>query len=59
MKIIKKNQSEMKDTLNEMNNLQGINSSIDEVKNQISNLEDKEAKKHPIRTVKIKKNFRK
>ena len=35
----------MKDTLTEMNNnLQGINSRVDEAKNQISNLEYKEAK---------------
>ena len=33
----------MKDTLTEMNNnLQGINSRVDEAKNQISNLEQKE-----------------
>ena len=45
METIKKNQSEMKDTLNEMkNNLQGINSRVDEAKNQISNLEYKKAK---------------
>ena len=42
---IKKIQSEMKDTLTETkNNLQGNNSRVDEGKNQISNLEDKEAK---------------
>ena len=36
----------MKDTLIEIkNNLQGINSGVNEVKNQISNLEYKEAKK--------------
>ena len=39
-----KNQSKMKDRLNEMNNLQGINSRVDEAENQISNLEHKEAK---------------
>ena len=40
----KKDQSEMKDTLIEMNNLQGINSTVHEAKNQISNLEYKKAK---------------
>ena len=45
MKTIKKNQSEMKDTLTEMkNNSQVINSRVDEAKNQNSNLECKEAK---------------
>ena len=37
-------QSEMKETLIDMNNLQGINSSVDEAENQISDLEHKEAK---------------
>ena len=37
-------QSEMKDTLIEMNNLQGNNSSVDEAKNPIHGLEHKEAK---------------
>ena len=42
---IKKIQSEMKDTLIEIkNNLQGINSRVDEAENQISNLEYKAAK---------------
>ena len=42
---IKKIQSEMMYTLNEMkNNLQGINSRVDEAKNQISDLEYKEPK---------------
>ena len=41
----KKNQSDMKDTLVEIKNiLQEINSTAYEAKNQISNLEDKEAK---------------
>ena len=41
---IKKDQSEMKDTLIEIkNNLQGINSIVDKADNQISNLEYKEA----------------
>ena len=45
MKIIKKNQSEMKDTLTKMkNSVQGINSRVDKAKNQISDLEYKEAK---------------
>ena len=44
-KIIKKKQSEMKDIATEMkNNLWEINSREDEAKNQISNLEYKEAK---------------
>ena len=34
----------MKGSLTEMNNLQGINSSVDEAENQISNLGYKEAK---------------
>ena len=47
----KKIQSEMKDTLIEiMNNLQEKNSRVDEAKNQINDLEHKEAKKQPIRT---------
>ena len=42
---IKKNQPEMKDTPTEMHdNLQGINSRVDEAKIQISGLEYKEAK---------------
>ena len=42
---IKKIQSEMKDTLNEMkNSLQGNNSRVDEAENQINDLEHKEAK---------------
>ena len=42
---IKKIQSEMKDILIEIkNNLQGINSRVDEAKNQINDLEYKEAK---------------
>ena len=54
---IKMIQSEMKDTLTEIkNNLQGNNSRVDEAKNQIIDLELKEAKKQPIRTRKKKKN---
>ena len=42
---IKKIQSEMKDTLTEIqNNLQGNNSRVDEAKNLINDLEHKEAK---------------
>ena len=42
---IKKIQSEMKDTLIEIKkNLQGVNSRVDEAKNQINGLEHKEAK---------------
>ena len=45
MEAINKNQSEMKETLIKIkNNLQGINSRIDEAENQISNLVCKEAK---------------
>ena len=50
---IKKDQSEMKDTLTKMkNNLQETNSKLDEAKNQISNLEYKEAIKYSIRKAK-------
>ena len=50
LNTIKKIQSEMKDTLIEIkNNLQGNNSRADEAKNQINDLEHKEAKKQPIR----------
>ena len=49
METIKKNQSEMKDTLTEIkNNLQGVNSRVKEAKNQNSDLEYKEAK-YPIK----------
>ena len=42
---IKETQAEMKDILTEIkNNLQGINSRVDEAKNQISDLEHKEEK---------------
>ena len=41
---IKKNHSEMKDTLTERNDLQKINSRVDETKDQIRDLEYKEAK---------------
>ena len=41
---IKKIQSETKDTLIEMNNLQQNNSRVDEFKNQINDLEHREAK---------------
>ena len=39
---IKKMQSEMKDTLIKMNNLQGNSSRLDEAENQINDLEYKE-----------------
>ena len=45
IEIIKNNQSEMKNTRIEMkNNLQGINSGVDEAKDKIRDLEYKEAK---------------
>ena len=56
---IKKTQSETKDTLIEIkNNLQG-NNSMDEAKNQINDLEHKEAKKQSHRTIRRKKNLNK
>ena len=52
---IKKIRSETKDILIEIkNNLQGNNSRVDDVKNQINDLEHKEAKKQPIRTIRRK-----
>ena len=49
----------MKDTLTEMkNNLQGLNSRVYEIKNHMSDLEHKEAKKK-IRKAKRKKNSKK
>ena len=57
---IKKIQSEMKVTLTETkNNLQGNNHRVDEAENQMKDLEDKEAKKTPIRTTRRKKNAKK
>ena len=54
---IKKIQSEVKDTLLEIkNNLQGNNSRVDEVENQINDLEHKATKKQPIGTTRRKKN---
>ena len=54
---IKKIQSEMRDTLIIIKtNLQGNNSRVDEVKNQISDLEYTEAKKQPIRSARSKKS---
>ena len=41
---IKMIQSEMKDTLIEINNLQGNNSRVDEAESQFNDLEQKEAK---------------
>ena len=56
LNCIKKIQSEMKDKLIEIkNSLQGNNSRVDEAKNQINDLEHKEAKK-TIRTTRRKKN---
>ena len=56
METIKKNQSDMKNALNEMkNNLQGINSEINKAKNQICNLEYKE-EKTPNQNRRKKKN---
>ena len=59
LKTIKKIQSETKDTLIEMNNLQGNNSRVDEASNQTNDVEHKEAKKQPTGTTRRKKNFRK
>ena len=54
---IKKNKSEMKGTLTKTKKkFQRINSRVDEVKNKISNLEYKKAKKHPIRTTEQKES---
>ena len=51
LKSIKRIQSEMKDSLTEIkSNLQGNSSKVDEAKNQINDLEHKEAKKQPFRT---------
>ena len=60
MEAISKNQSEMKETLIKIkNNLQGINSRIDEAENQINDLEHKEEKKHSIRTARGRKELKK
>ena len=58
---IKNIQSKMKDTLIEIKtNLEGNNSGADEVKNQISVLEHKEAKKkNPVRRARRKQNPKK
>ena len=57
---IKNIQSEMKDRLIEIkNNLQGNNERVDEAKNQINDLEHKEAEKQPCRTIRRKKNPKK
>ena len=57
---IKKIQSEMKDTLIEIkNNLQGTNSRMDETKNQINDLEHKEAKTTNWNKTKKKKESKK
>ena len=52
---IKKIQSETKDILIEMkNNLQGNNSRVDKVENQINDLEHKETENQPIRSIRKK-----
>ena len=57
---MKKIQSEMKDTLIEIkNNLQGYSSRVDEAKNQINDLEHKEAKNNQSRTTERKNNLKK
>ena len=53
---IKKIQSETKDILIEIKNLQGNNSRMNEVENQISDLEHKEPKKQPHRTSRKRKS---
>ena len=54
---IKKIQSEMKDILIAIkNNSEESNSRVDEAKNQINDLQHKEAKKQPIRTRRRRKN---
>ena len=54
---IKGGPSETKDTLTEIkNNLQGINSSVHEAENQISDLEHKEAKNNQSELQEEKKN---
>ena len=50
METIRKNQSELKDTLIKIkNNLQGISSRVDEAENQISDLEYKEPKNTKVK----------
>ena len=50
----------MKDTLIEIkNNLHGINIRMDEAKNQINDLEHKEAKNNQSRTTERKNNLKK
>ena len=57
---IKKIQSEMKDTLIEIkNNLQGINSRVDEAENQISNLKYEEAQNTQSEQQESKKRIQK
>ena len=57
LKTIKNTQSETKDTLTEIkNNLQGNNSRVDEAKNQINDLEYKEAKNNHTEKQEEKKN---
>ena len=50
----------MKETLTEIkNNLQGINSRVDETKNQISDLEHKEVRNNQLEQQEGKKNKKK
>ena len=57
LNIIKKAQSETKDTLSDVKkNLQANNSRVDEAKNHINDLEHKEEKKQLIIITKRKKN---
>ena len=52
----KKTQAEMKVTLSEMKNFQGINNAVDEAENQINDLEHKEERKHSIRAARRRRN---
>ena len=57
---IKKTQAEMKDILTEIkNNLQGINSRVDEAKNQINYLEHKDSSKMSNQYSKKEKEYKK
>ena len=58
MENIKMNQSEIKNTLTKMKNtLQGINSGVDEAKDEIRDLEDKEAKSTELEQQEEKRIF--
>ena len=57
METIKKDQSEIKNAISEINNiLKGVNCGLDKAKYWISGLEDKMEKKHPRRAEKKEKN---